>query len=906
MRTKKLCSLAIAALMLVSMLAACAQEHEHDWEQATCTTPKICKTCKQTQGEPLGHAVEDLPGRTATCIETGLTDGKKCSVCDELLVAQKPVEMTSHTEQIVPGKAATCSESGLTDGKKCAVCNQVLLAQTEIAALGHTEVISEAVAPSCTPGKTEGRFCAVCNEVFVAPTEIEGLGHTVVIDPAVAPTCTEVGMREGKHCSVCGDVLVAQKTIAPTGHKDKNADRKCDVCAADLCKKHTPAQAIQSDLVPATCTEPGSYNRIIQCKDCGEVLSTEAKVIAPLGHDLTFIDAVAPKCEETGLTRGEKCSRCDHEVKQTVVNALGHSYGSVVYTWSNDHSTCTASATCTKDATHVLSETATVNAVQLSVSATKVTCTYHVTFANSAYGTRSTTVEQATEVVNNVATVHAPSIAGRVASHDYIKFGFHDTKAIYPFTISYSTVDVWDGTSVSTGLSGSGTATDPYLIQSAADFAYFAGQLNAAAVGQTENFKDQYIKMTVSVDLNGKLLIAGNHSGWNKYQGFGGTFDGNNCTIRGINVQPTTGTSSALFGCITKSGTLKNLTVYGTAKGNGTVGGVVAYQLGKVENVTSYVTVTATAGTVGGVVANQESSAGALTNCVNYGNVTSESYIVGGVVGSGGATVTGCINYGNVQGGNETIGGVIGTTKEKAGTSISGCANYGTVKTTAADKGNVGGIVGLCLKPISDCVNYGAVIGANTTGGICGSTTSTVTDCVNHGSVSGTSWLIGGITGSADANVTNCINHGAVSSTGDCVGGIVGSSKATVSGCTNYGTITGIGRCGGIAYYSESTISNCINFGDVVGGWDLGGILAWVGEGQSATITSCTNNGNITGSWNNGGIFGLAHDNAGTVTISGCTNNGHITATTGGQISIAAKAVITDCKELGSYTKKDA
>ena len=984
MKMKKLCLIAVAVLLLALMLAACTQEHEHDWQSATCTEAKICKICKQTEGKPLGHVEEDVAGKAATCTEAGLTSGKKCSVCDEILVAQKPIEKLAHTEQIVAGKAATCTTAGLTEGKHCTVCNEVLVAQTVIDALGHNEVIDKAVAPTCTTaGRTEGKHCSNCNEVFVAQTVIDALGHTEVIDAAVEANCTETGLTEGKHCSVCGEVLVAQTVVdalghsevvdvavAPNctetgltegkhcsvcgevlvaqtvvdalghtevidaaveadctetgltegkhcsvcgevlvaqemvpakGHKDDDADFKCDVCTINLCVEHAPAAPIQDKLVPATCTEPGSYDSVVKCENCGEELSREAKTIDPLGHDITILPAVAPKCEETGLTEGKDCSRCDYEVKQTVVDALGHDYGSVVYTWSDDHSTCTASKTCANDALHVLSETATVHAVVLNVSATKVKYTYNVAFANSVYGTHATTVEKDTQIADKVATVNAPAIAGRVASHDYAKFGFHNAEATYTFTIYYSQVDVWDGTSVSTGLSGKGTEADPFLIQSAADFAYFAGQLNGAAVGQTENFKGQFIKMTKSVDLNGKLLIAGNHSGWNKYQGFGGTFDGNNCSIRGINVQPTTGTSSALFGCITKAGMLKNLSVYGNAKGDGTVGGVVAYQLGKVDNVTSYVTVTDTKGTAGGVVANQENNAGALTNCVNYGNVTSTSYIVGGVAGSGGAAITNCVNWGNVQGGNETVGGVTGTTKTSG--TISGCANYGTVKTTAADKGQVGGIAGYCVKPVSNCANYGAIISANTAGGICGSTNSTITDCVNYGTVSGTSWLIGGIAGTADANVTNCTNYADVSSTGDCVGGVVGSSKAKVSGCYNYGTIKGTGRSGGIAYYSEGTIENCINYGNVIGGWDLGGILAWVGDGKSATITNCINNGNITGSWNNGGIFGLAHDNAGTVTITGCTNNGHVTSTTGGQISIAVKAVITDCKEKGSYTK---
>ena len=915
--------------------------HQHEWVDATCTTPKTCSVCNKTEGEALGHEEVILEGKDATCTEDGLTEGRICSICNEVFAAQETIPAKGHNEQITASKDPTCTEPGLTEGKKCSACDEIFIAQEEIPALGHTEVVDAAKAADCeSAGLTEGKHCSVCNEVLVAQEEIPALGHTEIIDAAKAPTCTATGLTEGKHCdvcgkviiaqlpisklahteevvpgkaatcteagltdgkkcSVCGEILLAQETIDALGHKDDDGDYKCDVCDAVLCVDHVADEAKEENRVEATCTTAGSYELVVKCSVCGHEISREKKTIDALGHTDEVIPGKAATCTEAGLTDGKKCSVCGETLlAQETIDALGHAY-STVYEWSDDNSVCTATKTCANDPSHKITESATVKTVALSVSATKVTYKYNVEFANGDFEAQTKSIEADLELANSIATINAPAIAGRVASHDYVKFGFHNAEATYDFTIYYSELDVWDGTSVSTGLAGSGTAEDPYLIQSAADFAYLAGQLNAAAVGQTENFKGQFFKMTKSIDLDGKLLIAGNHSGWNKYQGFGGTFDGNNCSIRGINVEPTTGTSSALFGCITAAGTLKNLIVYGNAKGAGTVGGVVAYQLGAVDNVTSYVTVTATAGTIGGVVANQEGSAGVLSNCVNYGSVTSTSYIIGGVAGSGGATITNCVNWGNVQAGSEAVGGIAGTTKDKG--TISGCINYGDVKTTASDKGMIGGIAGKVLKPISDCVNYGTITGANTTGGIAGSTTKDITNCHNYGAVNATSWLIGGIVGATDANMSGCTNYGTITSTGDCVGGIAGSSKATISGCTNYGTVKGIGRSAGIAYYSNGTIENCINNGDVIGGWDLGGILAWVGDGQSATIKNCTNNGNVTGTWNNGGIFGLAHDNAGTVTITGCTNNGTVTSLTGGQITIAVKAVITDCTESGSY-----
>ena len=46
-------------------------------------------------------------------------------------------------EQVIPGKEATCTETGLTEGKKCTVCNEILVEQEEIPALGHDFVNGE-------------------------------------------------------------------------------------------------------------------------------------------------------------------------------------------------------------------------------------------------------------------------------------------------------------------------------------------------------------------------------------------------------------------------------------------------------------------------------------------------------------------------------------------------------------------------------------------------------------------------------------------------------------------------------------------------------------------------------------------------------------------------------------------
>ncbi len=253
--------------------------------------------CESTQTHTHTEVVD--AAIAPTCTEVGKTEGKHCSVCNAVLVAQAEINALSHTEVVDAAVAPTCTVAGKTEGKHCSVCNTVLVAQTDINALGHTEVVDAAVAPTCTEaGKTEGKHCSVCNTVLAAQTEIKATGHNEIIDTAIAPTCTAVGKTEGRYCSECGEELVAPTEIKALGH----------------------TEVIDAAIAP-TCTAVGKTEGK-HCSVCNAVLVAQTTIKA-LGHTEVIDKAVPATESSTGLTEGKHCAVCGSVIiHQQVVDKI--------------------------------------------------------------------------------------------------------------------------------------------------------------------------------------------------------------------------------------------------------------------------------------------------------------------------------------------------------------------------------------------------------------------------------------------------------------------------------------------------------------------------------------------------------------------------------------------------------
>ena len=208
---------------------------------------------------------------------------------------------------------------------------------------------------------------------------------------------------------------------------------------------------------------------------------------------------------------------------------------------------------------------------------------------------------------------------------------------------------------------------------------------------------DINITLDTDIDLTGKDWTPIGTDYDNSYKG---TFDGGGHTITGLTFT-TNDEYAGLFGWLNRAGTVKNVVMEGVQITSnqiygGSIGGVVGYSWGTIENCSVSGSVSGTV-YVGGVVGAQ--IGGSITGCSSSATVKG-TVDVGGVAGqtNSSATLTACYATGNVTieinpAKNIAGGSLVGM---NAGISLLACYATGNVTSTGSSTGKVhiGGFLG--------------------------------------------------------------------------------------------------------------------------------------------------------------------------------------------------------------------
>ena len=274
-------------------------------------------------------------------------------------------------------------------------------------------------------------------------------------------------------------------------------------------------------------------------------------------------------------------------------------------------------------------------------------------------------------------------------------------------TFNVLAIDIWDGTS-SPWTNGSGTASDPYLIQTAENLAYLADKVNSGYQAQGVSvYKDTYFLMTDDLDLNNiNWTPIGTASlDMNGYL-FSGIFDGGYHNISNLSITSSQDGASLFMG-LNEDGIIQKLSI-------------------------TNATITSTGQGAAGIVSGITDDA-CVFRCSFSGNINvtgSSTYCGGGgivAIAVANSSISQCSFAGTFNAtnsgfiGNAGIGGIAGYAQDNV--KIENCYNAATLTVTANLMSVAAGIIGATTTSndvnVSNCYNVGT-LNAGTKGGIFG------------------------------------------------------------------------------------------------------------------------------------------------------------------------------------------
>ena len=378
-------------------------------QKQSCTKPElITYTAKferdgfqnqvkeRVETAPASHKLQKVNAKAATCTDEGNIEYYKCSECglcfknsdgteplteDATKIAKKYHEGAEPVVYTWNEKHTTC-----TAVIKCKNCDKVIYKAEGIIS---SETTKEA---NCTEeGEITYTAAFPKGSAYKDQTEkvtVAALGH---VEPEDDGDCTTEVI-----CERCKAVIKDAKAHDWSDSWTKDASGHWHACQNDGCTKkedeaaHTPDIPMPTDDTDQKCTV---CEYIIAPKKSHE-------------HTLQKIEATEATCTTPGKQEYYKCETCGHffadeaatkEVMEgdMIIPARGHDYANLVYTWSEDYTTCTAVQKCnncdTVNATEKVSSTSSVTQSQ-SCTAPELT-TYTATFTSETFAVQKKVVQ---------------------------------------------------------------------------------------------------------------------------------------------------------------------------------------------------------------------------------------------------------------------------------------------------------------------------------------------------------------------------------------------------------------------------------------------------------------------------------------------------------------------------------
>ena len=281
----------------------------------------------------IGHDLEKVAQKNASCTETGYEAYWRCKKCAKLFSDEagtdeisNPVEINAngHALEKVEKKEAGCTESGHEEYWKCKNCAKLFSDEAgtheisklvEINANGHNLEKVEKKEASCTETGYEAYWkCSKCAKLFSdetgtheisKPVEINASGHDLKKVEKKAPTCTEIGWEAYNTCKRDGCNYTTYKELPKLNHDLEHHEAKAATCteigweAYDICKRDGCKYTTYKEL-PALGHEDSNNDHL--CDACSTKIS-----------DHSYESKIAREATTTytGI-RIYTCTKCGH------------------------------------------------------------------------------------------------------------------------------------------------------------------------------------------------------------------------------------------------------------------------------------------------------------------------------------------------------------------------------------------------------------------------------------------------------------------------------------------------------------------------------------------------------------------------------------------------------------------
>ena len=344
-----------------------SSDDENHWHQCTVCNKELDKAA---------HSWNDgVVTKEATCTEAGVMT-YTCTVCGK--TKTEAIAEKGHSPEAIAAVAPTCTKDGSTEGSKCSVCGEILVAPETISATGHEwGAWTVTTAPTAT---ASGELTKTCKndpshtETATLP-KLDETNYTYAVTKEA--TCTETGTatytyeKDGQKIVAATVTLPAlghdwsawAVTTKPTAEAEGALTRTCSVCeeTETVTLPVLSETAYRVETVEATCTTAGSKTYYYTHNEVEYEVTTVT--LSATGHDWGEWSVTKAPTETTSGTLTRTCENDASHTETFSLPMLNKTY----YTYAvTEEATCTETGTATytyvKDEQSILAATVTLPA----------------------------------------------------------------------------------------------------------------------------------------------------------------------------------------------------------------------------------------------------------------------------------------------------------------------------------------------------------------------------------------------------------------------------------------------------------------------------------------------------------------------------------------------------------------